>query len=291
MPFTTINGIKVNYLIKGNGPPLLLFAPGGFNSVIGKWTAQEGRNAWKEMDGLETLARYFTLIAYDRREAGLSGGRVEPLTWDLYVEEAKGLLDFAGVKSAYVMGGCMGASLVGAFAAQYPGVCKGLLLHWPVGGYRWMKRGHALMNRHIDFVLSEGLSAVPKRAAEQGNFWADPESGPWAAPLSRDSDFSASFIRQDVDHYVEIIERTRDALFPDCMPSGATADQLTGINVPALVMSGKDHDHTASSAWTIHELMPNSELWDVLPPNQTGSNTLDQILRFTQGLEETSGAA
>ena len=288
MPFANIAGLQINYLVKGSGPPLLMFAPGGFNSVIGNWTGAQGKNAWKEMDGLEALSRHFTVIAYDRREAGLSQGRVEPLGWELYVEEAKGLLDTLGVKQAFVLGGCMGASLVAAFAAVHPASCTGLLLNWPVGGYRWMKRGHSVFDRHIEFARAEGLKAVAARAKAKANFWADPETGPWAAPLAHDERFAQSYIEQDLETYLAIVAQSRDALFPDAMPSGPRAEELTRIEVPALIMSGKDDVHTVSSAWTLHELMPSSQLWDVFPPDQTGANTLAEILRFKQSVDEGS---
>src|SRR4026209_361548 len=123
MPFATLNGIRVQYVVQGKGPHLLMFAPGGFRSVISRWTAQGGKREWKEMDGLAALSRHFTCIAYDRRESGLSGGRVEPLTWDLYVQEAKGLLDLAGASEAHVLGSCMGAALALAFAVRHPRAC------------------------------------------------------------------------------------------------------------------------------------------------------------------------
>jgi pimeloyl-ACP methyl ester carboxylesterase len=207
------------------------------------------------------------------------------------VQEAKGTLEFAQVKQAYILGGCMGASLITAFAARHPEACKGLMLHWPVGGYRWMLRGHSLFNRHIDFVRAEGLAAVAARAALKANFWADGESGPWAAPLAHDPAFAAEFVKQDVGEYLHVVERSRDAIFNNTMPSGAGAEELVGIEVPALIMSGKDDVHTVSSAWTLHELMPQSELWDVLPPHQTGQNTLDQILRFKALREGVAQAA
>ncbi|TMG77635.1 MAG: alpha/beta hydrolase, partial [Betaproteobacteria bacterium] len=34
MAFATLNGIRVHYVIQGEGAPLLMFAPGGFRSVI-----------------------------------------------------------------------------------------------------------------------------------------------------------------------------------------------------------------------------------------------------------------
>lgn len=291
MPFATANGIKINYLIQGSGPHLLLSAPGGFRSVISRWTAAGGKGAWQEIDGLAALARHFTVIAYDRREAGLSGGRVEDLTWDLYVREAKALLDLAGAKQAYILGCCMGASLATAFAVRHPSACKGLLLHWPVGGYRWMMKGHTFFRRHMDFVRANGLAAVVARAPKGGNFWLDPEIGPWGSPAAIDPGFAAQFVKQDVDRYLDLCERSRDSIFNDTMPSGASGAELMEIRIPTLIMSGADASHAISASWALRELMPQSELWDVFPPHQTGQNTMEQVLRFKDRLEGAAATA
>ncbi|MDH5536491.1 MAG: alpha/beta hydrolase, partial [Betaproteobacteria bacterium] len=182
MPFATINGIKIHQQIQGSGPALLMFAPGGFGSTMSRWTAAGGKREFQEMDGLATLSKHFTTIAYDRREAGLSGGRVEPLDWDLYVLEAKALLDLTGAKRAILLGSCMGVGLALAFAVRHPEACIGLYLHWPVGGYRWMVKGRTFFARHIEFVRKSGFEAVVKRAPEKGSFWDDPEIGPWGPP-------------------------------------------------------------------------------------------------------------
>ncbi len=258
MPFATINGIRINYLIQGpaekTAPHLLMFAPGGWRSVISRWTAAGGKEAFGQMDGLATLSRHFNCIAYDRRECGASGGRVEPLDWNLYVHEAKALLDLAGAKQATILGSCMGASLALAFAVRHPSACKGLLLHWPVGGYLWMQKGHEFFRRHMDFVRSNGLAAVVERAPQGENFWLDPEVGPWGSPA---------------------------AVYPELMR----------IQIPALIMSGADSRHTRSASWALKELMPQSELWEVLPPHQTGQNTLEQILRFQSRFDARARAA
>jgi pimeloyl-ACP methyl ester carboxylesterase len=232
------------------------------------------------MDGLTTLSRHFTCIAYDRRECGLSGGRVEPLNWDLYVQEAKALLDLAGAREAYILGSCMGASLALAFAVRHPSACKGLLLHWPVGGYLWMKKGHEFFRRHMDFVRANGLAAVIERASKGENFWLDPEIGPWGSPAAVYPEFARELVNEDVDRYLDVCARSRDAIFNDTLPSGASGEELMQIGVPALILSGADTRHTRSASWALKELMPQSELWEVLPPQQTGQNTLEQILRF-----------
>jgi pimeloyl-ACP methyl ester carboxylesterase len=285
MPFATINGIKINYLIQGSGPSLLMFAPGGWRSVISRWTAAGGKEAFGQMDGIAALSRHFTCIAYDRRECGLSGGRVEPLGWDLYVDEAKALLELAGAKDAWILGSCMGASLALAFAASYPSACKGLILHWPVGGYLWMSKGHGFFKRHMEFVRANGLAAVVARAPRGENFWLDPEIGPWGSPAAVYLEFAAALAKQDLGHYLEVCALSRDAIFNDTMPSGASGEELMRIQIPAIIMSGADSRHTRSAAWALKELMPQAELWEVMPPDQTGENTLEQILRFKSRVE------
>ena len=281
MAFTTINGIRIHCEIQGKGTPLLMFAPGGFGAALSRWTAAGGKREWQDMDALATLSKHFRTIAYDRREAGLSGGRFEPLTWDHYVLEAQALLQHAGESQALILGSCMGAALATAFAERHPEACLGLYLHWPVGGYRWIMKGHTYFQRHMDFVRAQGFGAVVKRAPEKRSFWEDAEIGPWGPPTVHDADFAAQYIAQpDQRAYFAICAQTRDALFNDTMPSGAGGAALMNMHMPAFIQSGNDASHAHSAAWALKELMPNAELWDVLPPRQNGKNTLEQILKF-----------
>lgn len=117
MPTATIDGLKVEYITRGSGPALLMFAPGGFDATMEKWRTG---TAWTGMSALDALARSFTVVAYDRRESGASGGRVERLSWALFAEQGKRLLDHLGIGRAFVMGGCMGCSVATAFAARHP---------------------------------------------------------------------------------------------------------------------------------------------------------------------------
>ena len=280
MPYTTINGLLINHEIAGSGTPLLMFAPGGFGSTIARWTAVGGKREWQEMDALATLSKHFRTIAYDRREAGFSGGRIEPLTWDHYVLEAKVMLEFAGEKKALILGSCMGAALATAFAERHPGMCLGLYLHWPVGGYRWLLKGRTFFQRHMDFVRANGFAAVVARAPEKLSFWEDAEIGPWGPPTVHDAGFASEYAKQDMERYFAICAETRDALFNDTQFSGAGPEALMRMDIPAFIQSGNDSSHAHSASWATRELMPNAELWEVLPPHQNGANTLEQILRF-----------
>jgi pimeloyl-ACP methyl ester carboxylesterase len=112
LPTVDIDGIATHYEVSGSGPPILMMAPGGFDSAIEKWSTTW---PWQHFLPRQTLARDYTCMAYDRREAGRSGGRVEQLTWAAYADQAKGLLDHLGMASAFIMGSCLGCSPVIAF--------------------------------------------------------------------------------------------------------------------------------------------------------------------------------
>src|SRR5438093_12464668 len=102
MPVTEIDGLEVYYETRGSGAPLLMLAPGGFDSTIDKWL---NATAWKEIDALDKLSSEFQIIAYDRRESGRPAGRVDKLSWELYAQQAHSLLDVIKLDSAFVDGG------------------------------------------------------------------------------------------------------------------------------------------------------------------------------------------
>lgn len=277
MPTALIDGIEVNYVTHGSGPALLMLAPGGFDATMEKWTTA---GVWKGMRPLDTLSSQFTLIAYDRRESGTSGGRVERLTWALFADQAKALLDHLGIREAYVLGGCMGCSVALAFAARYPEATRALILHWPVGGYRWRLNGGDRFARHARFARDNGPAGVVKRAHEGRSFWQDPEAGPWASVIVHDERFAGAFAQQDAERYVGLVAASGRTLFDRDMPPGAEPEEILAMKVPALILPGDDPAHAASGAFYLRELLPQPEFWPVMPPEQTPDRVRDRILEF-----------
>jgi len=257
MPVVDLEGIKTRYHVEGEGPPLLLLSPMGFDASV---SHRLYNRVWKGFKPLAVLPRDFRLIAYDRRECGESGGRVEPLSWPVFARHARALLDYLEIEQAFLLGGCIGCSVALAFGAQFPERCRALLLHWPVGGFRWLNRGRSNFDRHEAFAREHGLGGVAERARRSGPFWNEPEAGPWASVLASDAAFAESYVRQDFDRYLEILGASRDGLFHDTLPSGATAEQLLAMNVPAFVMPGDDALHSLSTAHALRELMPQATL-------------------------------
>ena len=167
MPKVTLDGIETYYEIYGVGTPILMCAPGGFDATVEKWRVA---SAWTGTDAIEALAAEHTVILYDRRECGRSGGRVERLSWEKYTWQGRALLDHLKFNSAYIMGGCMGCSVALAFGVYQPEATRGLILHWPVGGYRWKANSRERFRRHYKFAKQNGLSAVVERARGSKNF-------------------------------------------------------------------------------------------------------------------------
>jgi pimeloyl-ACP methyl ester carboxylesterase len=269
MPFANIDGIRTHYQVAGEGPPLLLLAPLGDNASI---LQRRLDRVWRGFKPAEQLTHDFQLITYDRRESGNSGGRIEPLSWTLFAHHANALLDHLGIEQAFLLGGCIGCSVALALGTHFPDRCRALLLHWPVGGFRWLNRGRANFDRHIAFVHEHGLSGVADLARQSDMFWANPEAGPWSSVIASDDSFSQTYVRQDLDRYLEIVAQSRDNLFSDAMPSGVTSSQLITMHMPAFVMPGDDALHATSAAHVLRELMPHAKLSRLMPRQQTAAS-------------------
>lgn len=277
MPTAIVDGLEVFYETYGSGAPLLMFAPGGFDATIEKWRAA---SAWTGIDALAALAASFTVIAYDRHESGQSGGRVERLGWSSYTRQASALLTHLQIDSAFVLGGCMGCSVALAFAVDYPQATRALLLHWPVGGFRWKANGLDRFQRHASFAAKHGLAAVVERSRNSKSFWMDPEAGPWASVIARDNSFAEAFVRQDLDRYLGLVAASGTALFDRDTATGAAPEEVMGIKAPALIIAGDDASHATSAAHYLRELLPQANLWNAMPPEQTTRNVCERILEF-----------
>lgn len=279
MPYADINGINIRYEVRGSGAPLLMMAPGGFDSTIEKWTTS---GVWASMKPLETLTSRYTCIAYDRREAGLSGGKVERVSWTTYAHEAKGLLDVLGISRAFVMGGCMGCSTATAFGVTYPEATLGLVLHWPVGGVRWRQNGLTRFQAHVDFVKEKGLDAVVALAKKGGSFWAEPTAGPWASAICADESFADSFAGQDQARYLAIVALMGQTLFDRDTATGPEPIELMALRVPSLIIPGADAAHATSAARYLQECLEDSVYHDVPVEQQTADAVRQWIIEFME---------
>lgn len=280
MPTATIDGIATRYEVLGSGPPLLMFSPGGFDATVEKWSTL---GVYARVKLLEHLPKRYMCIAYDRRETGQSGGRVERISWRDFVAQGKGLLKHLQVERAHLIGGCMGCSVALAFAAAYPQSVMSMILWWPVGGAKYRIKGQERFAEHLAFVQQHGLQAVVDLVAKEGKaFGADPRGGPWASVLKHDRAFAVDYAKLDVEKYKLVVTGMARALLDRDSAPGAEPEDLMRLDIPSLVVPGHDESHATSAARYLEECLPASEYWDIPVAEQTEDNAPARLLQFLE---------
>ena len=278
MAFAILDGINTRYEAVGEGPPLLMFSPGGFDATLEKWSSL---GVYAKIKLLEQLTKKYRCIIFDRRECGQSGGRVERIDWADYVRQGKALLDHLEIKQAHLMGGCMGCCPVMGFGVAHPEMTLSMILYWPVGGAKYRINGRQRFAEHLAFVEQHGLEAVVTLVAKDGKpFGGDPRGGPWASVLKHDHGFAATYVKQNIDQYKIIVADMARALLDRDTAPGAEPEDLLKLNIPTLVVPGHDASHATSAARYLEECIPGAEYWDVAPAEQTEDNAPQRLMAF-----------
>jgi len=273
-----IDGIKTRYEVIGSGPPLLMYSPGGFDATVEKWSTQ---GVYTRIKLLDHLPKKYRCIVFDRRECGQSGGRVERITWPHYVAQGKGLLEHLKIERAHIMGACMGCCPVTAFGVAHPETTLSMVLYWPVGGAKYRIKGHQRFADHLSFVSQHGLAEVVSLVSKEGKaFNADARGGPWASVIRHDKSFAGSYEKLELKNYKAIVEGMCRALLDRDTAPGAEPEDLLKLDVPALIIPGRDESHTTSAARYLEECLPRAEYWDVPPDGQTEGTAPARVLQF-----------
>lgn len=278
MATAVIDGITTRYEILGDGPPLLMFSPGGFDATVEKWSTQ---GIYAKIKLLDHLPARYTCIVFDRRETGQSGGRVERITWAHYAAQGIGLLAHLNIDRAHVMGACMGVCAAAALAVARPEIVRSLVLYFPVGGAKYRMQGRARFAEHLAYVQEHGLAGVVALAKSgDKSFGADPRGGPWVSVLRRDETFAASYVRHDVERYKLLLTVIARTLFDRDTAPGAEPEDLMRLDLPALIVPGRDHAHAISAARYLEECLRGAEYWDVPVEGQTVATAPARVLEF-----------
>lgn len=275
MPTATCDGIETRYELRGDGPPLLCFSPGGFNGRLDNWWTF---GIYERLGLVDHLSQRFTCIVFDKRESGQSGGRIEPIGWDDFARQGLALLDELGIERAHFMGGCIGCSIV---VNCDPTRMLSMVLYSPAGGAAYLATQRSRFEEHLAFARDRGLSGVVElaRSSEQ-TFAQDPRVGPWVSVLRRDESFAREFAAQELDCYAALVGEMARGLFDRETVPGAAEEVLASLEVPALVVPGDDENHATSAALYLAEHVPRAEYWDVLPPGQTNETAPQRVEQF-----------
>jgi pimeloyl-ACP methyl ester carboxylesterase len=278
MPTAVIGGIATHYEVTGDGPPLLMFSPGGFSATLSNWTSF---GLYARLRLVDHLAGSFTCIMFDRRESGASGGRVERISWPDYAAQGKGLLDHLGIARAHLLGGCVGCSAAAVFAASWPQAAASMVLYSPAGGARYRIRQQARFAQHLSFFSERGGGAVTALAesSDQG-FTQDPRVGPWASVIRTDTAFASRYRELAPARYEVIVAGMARLLFDRDTVPGPEPEDLLRLDVPVLVVPGQDASHATSAARYLQECLPGAQYWDVPVSEQTEQSAPARVLEF-----------
>ncbi len=127
MPVFEAGDVRIRYESWGDGPAVLLAAPGGVRSAISFWE----RAPWNP---IEYLADRFLVVAMDQRNAGDSLAPVRPNDgWHAYTGDQLGLMDYLGHKRFHFLGMCIGGAFGVGLVAAAPERLRSAVLLQPIG--------------------------------------------------------------------------------------------------------------------------------------------------------------
>jgi pimeloyl-ACP methyl ester carboxylesterase len=121
------DGVHIHYEVHGEGPPLLLFAPGGMRSALSFWERAP-------FDPIRALSPRFRVIAMDQRNAGQSRAPVHAGDgWATYESDQVALLDHLKIDRCHLLGMCIGSAFALRLIASHPARVRSAVLEQPIG--------------------------------------------------------------------------------------------------------------------------------------------------------------
>jgi pimeloyl-ACP methyl ester carboxylesterase len=254
MPQMTQNIVTLYYEEHGSGFPVLLFAPGGMQSVVEFWSRMP-------YNPIEVLADRFRVLAMDQRNAGRSFAPLEPAGWETYAADAAALLDHLGIEQTHIMGGCIGSSFCLAFLKHAQERVAAAVLQNPIGlsdTNRPLFQGR--FEEAAAHAEQHGMSATLTAAREDAAFGSNALAGPWGARALADAAFAAELEGMDPADYAAIVREYGTRMFGGDFVFSVSEDFVRTLTTPLLILAGNDDFHPRATAERLAALAPNAEL-------------------------------
>lgn len=263
MPETDASGWSIHYETCGDRgkPPILLIL--GLSHRLAHWG---------KLPAL--LAERFFVVTYDCRNIGASERRDEAYTVRDEVEDAKAVLDAAGVEQAAIYGRSRGGMLAQELALTYPDRVAALILsgtsHRGPGSVGSTDRVNAAMNFGPEMSREEIFATQNEAMAAPGWRERDPEAFGYCLGV----DLEAPPRRFAVARQQEAI-----AMW-------TSFDRLGQIAVPTLVLCGEDDGMVPpDNSRQVAALIPGATLRLIpqcghLPMLEQPETVADEVFRF-----------
>lgn len=115
--------VHIAYQVFGHGPENLIMIPGFISHIEHYWDSPDLAR-W-----LNHVERRTRVVIFDKRGTGLSDRLGQLPNLDQRMDDARAVMDAAGIERATIMGWSEGGSLAVLFAASHPERCTALILY------------------------------------------------------------------------------------------------------------------------------------------------------------------
>jgi len=106
--------------------------------------------------------------------------------------------------------------------------------------------------------------------------------------IRHDRAFAAAYAAQDVERYKLVVAGMGRTLLDRDTAPGAEAEDLLRLDIPALIVPGRDTAHATSAARYLEECLPGAEYWDVPVAGQTAETAPARVLEFLDRVSAVS---
>jgi pimeloyl-ACP methyl ester carboxylesterase len=242
MPFADINGFRMHYQVRGEGPPFVM-AHGLLSSM-----------AMADLLGEVPVGLFkdFSVVTYDARGHGESGYTTDVVDyeWESLVADLLGLFQHLGIERAHIGGSSMGGGATLVFALRHPEKVNKIVLQSPPPvGQQLSAPGAALFGGLAKLIEGLGLKKAIDIAFQLE---------PWSA-LKKD----APMIYQWMRHW--LLSLNEKAMVPAVrgivLGPALDKEDFTQIKAPTLLVAHPDDElHPVASAELLRDLIPNATL-------------------------------
>lgn len=236
MPKINIGDIETNYQEQGIGTPLILIH--GLNSDISGWIFV-----------MPEFAKYYRTITIDVRGHGESGKPDIPYSIKMFSDDLYEFCKILKISKAHILGLSMGGAIAQQFALQHPEIIRSLIL---VSTFSY-----------VDEHLRKAFLKL-RRSLDTGGY---PAFFDEVVKLA----FTPKYIQENPDSIATLKEKRIKINSPVAIARATEAclnfnlrDEISKINLPALVISGREDVFTPLHlAEQIHKSIKGSE-WKII---------------------------
>lgn len=237
MPKAYVNGVNINYKVRGEGEPLVLIM--GFAAPRWAWFFQT-----------RAFRKYYRVITFDNRGVGKTDKPSEPYTAKTMADDTIALMDHLGIDKAHILGYSMGGIIAQELVINYPERVRKLILASALSTI------HQVASEMLEALgLGEDFSEEDVRSADIGKALSSLLANSFNSRLYR------MILAPIVPIYARLIglEGLRGQL--EAVAGCNTLDRLQTIEAPTLVIVGTEDKAAApGGSEVMASRIPNAKL-------------------------------